>query len=375
MNSIIREKAAELKQLLDQHRQGDTYDLPPSAIDEVRHREEELALMVAAATAERALSAKQLPAITPNSDTLGERITQCKSFKTFGSNVWPSPESFDIDFKTTFATGAGWAPQAIRTDRVELYPSRPLSVLDIIPTGETTQSAVVYMAENAWTNAAAETAEEGSYPAATFTLTETTAPVRKIAVHLPVTDEQLDDVPRARDYIDNRLTYSLRLRLDGQVLVGNGTAPNLLGFLNHGTVQSQAKGTDTVLDAIFKAMTKVRATGFAEPTAIVLHPNDWQEIRLTKTGTEQVYFWGPPAEAGLVTIFGLPVVATPAITEGTALVGAFAPHSELVYRRDVEVQVGYSTDDFIKGRKTLRADLRVAFAIYRPLAFCKVTGI
>ena len=63
------------------------------------------------------------------------------------------------------------------------------------------------------------------------------------------------------------------------VLTGGGTGEDFTGILNAG-INVQGLGSDSVLDAIFKARTKVRVTGRARPTAVVLHPNDWEVIRL-----------------------------------------------------------------------------------------------
>src|SRR5205823_5127981 len=142
---------------------------------------------------------------------------------------------------------------------------------------------VLFMEETTATNAAVETSEGSAYPADTFAFTERTSPVRKIAAYLPITDEQLDDVPQVQEYINNRLVFFLRQRLDLQVMSGNGTPPNLTGLVNVAGIQTQAKGADPGPDAIYKGIVKVQVTGRAAPSAVLIHPTDYQNVRLLRT--------------------------------------------------------------------------------------------
>lgn len=283
-------------------------------------------------------------------------------------------DELDVDVKATLLTSAGWAPQAIRTDRLVEFATRPIALLDRIPTVTTTQPSVVYMEETTFTNAAAETAEGAAKPQATLVFTEKTSPVRKIAVFLPVSDEQLDDVPRIRQVLDNRLPFMVRQRLAGQILVGDGTAPNLRGILNVVGIQTQAKGTDPTPDAVYKAMVLVMTTGQAMPDLAVFNPLDWQDVRLLRTA-DGIYIWGNPSEAGPERIWGLDVVLEQALTQNTALVGDFGDFLELDIRKGVTVEVGYNNDDFTKNLQTLRAEMRAALVVYRPAAFCTITGV
>lgn len=282
----------------------------------------------------------------------------------------------DLDLRATlFETGAGWEPEVIRTGRLVEKAVRPIQVIDIIPGGSTSQTAVKYIEETVFTNAAKEIAEGGKFPEAALKLKEAESPVRKIAVFLPVTDEQLEDVPQAQAYVNNRLPFMLRQRLDGQIVVGDGEAPNLEGFLEKEGVQVQAKGADPIPDAIYKAMTKVRVTGRAIPGPVIMHPNDWQQVRLLRTA-DGIYIWGSPSEAGPERIWGQQVVQADVITEGTALTGDFANFSELALRRGIELKVSDSHAEFFtEGKQAIRADMRAALVIYRPEAFVEITEI
>lgn len=280
----------------------------------------------------------------------------------------------DVELKTLMATTAGWAPGTDDTGMVVPAVTRPIQVLDLIPMADTDSASVTYWEETLRTHSASEKLEGATYAESAFELTERSTNVRKITDSLPVTDEQLEDRAQVRSYIDQRLRFGLRQRLDNQVLNGNGTPPNLEGILNVAGIQTQALGTDPVFDAIHKAMTLVRVTGRAFPGAVVLHPNDWQEIRLTRTA-DGIYILGNPAVAGPMTLFGLPVALGDVISEGTGLVGDFANFCALYDRRGIDIQVGFTGTQFVEGKQTMRADIRAAFAVYRPAAFCTVTGI
>ena len=106
------------------------------------------------------------------------------------------------------------------------------SIADLLASGRTSQSAIVYMEETLATNAAAEVAEAGLKPESALAFTERTSPVRKIATVLPITDELMEDAPAMEDYVNARLTQFVQYREDAQLLNGNGTSPNIRGILN-----------------------------------------------------------------------------------------------------------------------------------------------
>lgn len=301
--------------------------------------------------------------------TLGEQFVKSAAYQTKGVVA-----EIEVELKTLMSTTAGWAPQPDRRDRLVPFATRPIELLDLIPTVPTNSNAVNYFQETTFTNAAAETAEGATKPEAALAVTEATAPVRKIAVLLPVTDEQLEDEPRVKALIDNRLPFMVRQRLSLQVIVGDGTAPNLRGVLNVAGIQTQAKGADPTPDAVYKAMVKVMTTGQAMPDLYVTNPLDWQDVRLLRTA-DGIYIWGNPADAGPERIWGLNVALVQGITENTGVVGDFQNFSELDVRKDVSVSVGYNADDWARNRQTFKAEMRAAFLIYRPAAFCTVTGI
>ena len=122
-------------------------------------------------------------------------------------------------------------------------------------------------------------------------------------------------------------------------------------------------------------MTKIRVTGRAIPTHHVMHPTDWQNVRLLRT-VDGVYIWGNPSEAGPERLWGLPVVQCDADVAATGYVGSFLPAFVTLFeKRGIDVQIGFVGTQFTEGKRTVRADMRAALVFTRPAAFCSVTGL
>ena len=257
-----------------------------------------------------------------------------------------------------------------------------LTVADLMPNGTTTAPLIRYVEETVATNAASTVAEEGEKPEAALDFDTVDEPVRKIAVILKVSDEMLEDMDQIRSYLDGRLGLFVRIREEQQLLNGAGTGNDLDGLLNRSLTAAQALGGDSIAVAVHKEITKVRVASFLDPDGIVFHPNDWQAARLEQDGNDQFYgggpFTGPYGNGGIAGDFywGLRVVSTTAMTENTALLGAFATAAQIFRRTGLTVDASNSDgDDFKHNITTLRAEERLALAVYRPAAFGTVTGI
>jgi len=209
--------------------------------------------------------------------------------------------------------------------------------------------------------------------------------VRKIAVLLPMTDESLDDVPFMRAYINARLRLFVQMREDSQLLNGNGTAPNIRGILNRSGINTAtsysiggANPDQALLDSVFKAAMRVR-DAFLEPDAAVMKPSTWEIARLAKDSNRQ-YLIAPATDDATPRLWGLRIVLNanmPAqvATNKVVLVGAFRAAAMLVRKSGIDVAVSDSHSTFFAENKVaLRAEERIALAVFRPAGFATVTS-
>jgi hypothetical protein len=291
----------------------------------------------------------------------------------------------DIDLKSILQTGAGWAPESMRESGYLPYAMKQPKVQALFPTLTTGQDTIKYMEVTTYTNNAAEIAEETNaasptaYGEAALAMTERSVPVEKVAVWIPVTEEQMEDVAGIEDFINTELRGMVIDKIDSQLVAGNGSTPNLRGVLAASNIQTQAKSTDPTPDAFFKAMTKVRGvtagTGFGEPTGILIHPNDWQDIRLLRTA-DGIYIFGNPTDPGPDRLWGVLVTTTPAETENTGVVGDFAGYSRFYIKRGLTIEKTNSHGElFTAGVLAIKATIRCCAVYRRGTAFCTVTGI
>jgi hypothetical protein len=300
-------------------------------------------------------------------------VEQRKSGSTTSPNF--SGHVPEANLKTLFQTTAGWDPFVNRLPGVTLSPQQQPKIVDLVPMAQTGEHSIKWMLETVFTNAAAPLTEGGTYAESAFQLAEQLSPVNKIGCTLPMTDEQLADVPGSRDYLNGRLELGLKQTLDKQIFGGNGTAPQLAGLVNIAGIQTQALGADPVPDALYKAMTLIQQIGFADASGVIMHPQNWQDIRLLRT-SQGLYIWGNPDQVGPQRVWGIPVVVTTYCTFGIALVADFVMYTQLYYRKGIDFTTTNShAAEFLSGIQRVRADMRVAFVCFRPTAICTVTGM
>jgi HK97 family phage major capsid protein len=306
--------------------------------------------------------------------TNSERYQELKAARRLDTNEMWSVSLDDFDFKTTMTTAAGFAPANDRTNIVIPYATEEPTIQNFIPAVTTDLDSIKFMDETTFTNAGDNIAENAALQESAIAYTERSQPVENVGHFLPVTEQQLEIAEGVESLLNDRLMLQYKQVEQTKLLTGTGSTPQLQGYYTKSGLQTQAKGSDPGPTAIYKAMTKVRWTGFAEPDLTVWHPNDWQDIRILQDANGN-YIWGNPSQEGPDRIWGKPVVQTTAATENSPMTGAFRMYSQIWRKRGARIEVGLQNDDFVKMKKTIRVYGRLALVIYRGAAYCKTTGM
>lgn len=327
---------------------------------------------------EQELAQRKHPVEEPQLKTLGEMFVESKGFKEFNGkgSVRVSMSRKDI-MNVPGTVGSVTSPAnslvgVTRAPFIVPIPERKLTIRDLLAPGQISTGMYEYPQETGFTNNAAVVTEGGTKPQSEITTELKTAPVRTIAHIFKASRQILDDAPLLRSYIDARARYGLRLAEEDELLNGDGTGIHIKGLIPSASTFNAALTIESKqrMDTIRLAILQVFLANYPA-TGIVLNPTDWAGIQLTKDSQER-YIIGNPQDGNVPRLWNLPVVESLSMDASEFLVGAFNT-AQLLDRMEIEVLLSTEDgDNFKTNMVTLRAEERVALAVYTPEAF--VTG-
>lgn len=228
-----------------------------------------------------------------------------------------------------------------------------------------TTSKYVAWAEQANPDGGADMTAEGTKKSqADFDIAESTAEVKKITAFIKASKEALADISYLASEINQELIELINLKLDSQILTGDGTGLNLKGILSYAPSFS-VTGTDLengVLqannyDALRAAAWQVTDSLF-QANYFVINPVDAAVMDLTKTD-QGAYVIPPFTTQDGRRIAGMVGVENTGVTRGSFLVGDFTKDI-LAMREELNISIGYENDDFTKNLITILAEARAA---------------
>lgn len=261
---------------------------------------------------------------------------------------------------------------------------------DVFANGRTDSPSIEYVRKNASTNNAAEVAEPATVagavtkPESAMALEVVTTTVKTIAHGMPVTRQMLQDAGQIEAFINADLLRGLAEREDRQLLLGDGTGATLTGLfatsgikLHDGAYWAGAGAAllptdDNELDRILVSATQIMLSG-GTPNFVIAHPNDVARWRMLKDANGNYLLrGGGPDNAGVPTVWGIPVVYNIGLTAGQAAVGD-GRYAIVLDKLDGQIyQTDSHSDWFYKNLIAILAESRLAFAVTQPSVFARV---
>jgi HK97 family phage major capsid protein len=252
-----------------------------------------------------------------------------------------------------------------------------LRVRNVLAARPTTMAVVDFVKVSTPLAIASPVPEGSVKPENAVSFTTVSEKVRTIATWIPATRQVLDDFTELYGYLRDALPYAVNHDEEIELLSGDGTGEHLHGLIPQSTSFTTGLLTPSAgynrMDIVGRAVQQMTASNEVPPTFIIMNPNDWWSIRLTKDGFGR-YILGDPQMNVTPSIFGLDVVTTTSMAAGTFLVGSGSSVAAEIRDR-WEMQVEISTehaDYFIRNMVAIRAEKRLCLVVKRPGAF--ITG-
>lgn len=250
-----------------------------------------------------------------------------------------------------------------------------LTLEGLFPSAPTTSNAVEYTKENVFTNSAAEAAEGAQKAESALTWTLVNMPISTVAHWLKISKQLAADAPALAAYVNSRMVYGVNRRVETQLAVGDGTAPNISGIFDSGNFTAHGYA-DAALGSVLKKLVLIRKimadlwTAGYMPDAIIMNPADAAQIDIDAMVTTSNGIQALAVDSMGVTRFrGIPIVPSIGVTADTFAVGAFNQAGIIHNRSGVVVELSDSDgDNFQKNLVTVRAERRLALAIEIPAA-------
>lgn len=306
-------------------------------------------------------------------DSWGQQLIKAQGYAAFAGGHAPK---LRIEVKNTL-TGSDTTVAPDRSRGIVSGAFQPMSMERLIPAMPVASNAVEFTRENVFTNAAAEAAEGAAKAESSLTWTLVNMPVSTVAHWIKISRQLAADNAALAAYVDTRMRYGVNLKVETQLVVGDGTAPNISGVLDAGnfTAHGYTNAALTAISATFKKLILIRKmmadswnAGFPAD-AVLLNPADWAtiELELLTTAAGQTLY--SVSDGGQPRLFGVPVVQSVGMTADNVAVGSFAQAYTIYNREGVVVDMSESdSDNFTKNLITIRAERRLALATERPAA-------
>lgn len=261
---------------------------------------------------------------------------------------------------------------------VRYNPQRTWHMRDIIPVGQTSADTIAYYKEIGSEGGPAMQTEGALKAQVDFDVDLTRVSVETLAAFTVLSTQSFNDYAFLRSYIPNRLTEKMKIVEDTQILTGSGTTPNLHGvFTQAAAFAPSAQFATNVVDPnlVDLIIAGVDQATIAEytPDNVLLYSADYHGILVLKGSDGHYLFPQTVFSAMMPYVAGVPMLKN-TVTElsGNFLLGDFRKGAQLFDRESMNISFSYEdSDNFRRNKVTVRAEERLALAVYFPQAFVK----
>lgn len=224
---------------------------------------------------------------------------------------------------------------------------------------------------------------DGTKPEGSFTIGTAEVGLVKIAEFIVASDEVLEDCSFTANMIDHVLTSNINAEKRRQMIAGLGVASNeLLGILNqpnlltrtHGDVADGGSVDDNIYDTLRRSLTDIwLQNGSTDNVCAIVHPRELESVDLLKDEFGRYLFNDSECFSRMLRCIRLRTSVD--MPQGTAVLGNFANNWVFYLRRQLEIRMGYTGDQFITNTNTILGEMRALQLVRCPRKIIKIDGL
>lgn len=275
----------------------------------------------------------------------------------------------DPNLESDSSTGTAIAPTwfGIETPGLVQWPTLVQDVMNVVQI-QTGNSANYPVVTTRTIESQAATAEGAAKKGANFDFDFVTKTLLKWTAFGGASEEMFQDAPTLVNYINTELG---RMALQAEEV---GIVAALFLAVTASATGSGLAASPTPYDAAREGMAKIEIGG-GRATALLVNPLDsaFLDVQRAVAGTGD-YFSGGPYQTAQAELWGqIRVVKTPAVSQGTGLMGDFGRGARLFRKGGLRVDSSNSHDDYFrKNLIAIRGEVRSIVGVTYPEFFCEI---
>jgi HK97 family phage major capsid protein len=306
------------------------------------------------------------PALHFDTEQLREAHTQMKQ----GGNVRMEQRLFSTAENLLPPALFPWITAAVHESRL----------LDRIPAQTVEAPSIEFIQHTSTTGSPGIVPEGELKPEVVMNFQQLTATLVKIAGHVGVSYEIIEDFSNFLSYVQTELYREVIDQENLNLIGGPGGAGQVTGLLSTtGTlthVAGQASTGFTPIDDVEIAIAQLRAgPALADPDLFIIHPDTWSALRRIKDTLGRYLLSADPSLGEADSLWGVPVLQTTQITPGTGILLDTSKFGRAIIRGPIMIYIGWTNDDFTRNIRRFVSEERVAMAVTRPSAINIITDL
>ncbi|MDH6245034.1 phage major capsid protein [Mycobacterium sp. OTB74] len=261
---------------------------------------------------------------------------------------------------------------------IPVFPRHEDRLLNYLPGVAIDVPAIQYIEVVSTTGTAGIVAEGAAKPELLMPADAKVATARKIAAHVGVSWEAMNDYDAFVASVQGELIRCIVDAENLQLYGGTGEANNQVnGLLSNANILTLASGSGSENYTDISAGIAALRNGpsLAVCNLILLHPETWAAIRVQKDGYGRFLSDPNPTVEQANTIFGIPIVVSTQFTAGEAVLFDTRLYGRAIIREALVTRMGFSGTDLVQNIVRYVSETRITQTIERPQAILKLTGL